>query len=95
MSAKKPMACFKNGFAGFFCIRLTSALMFHGRSSLNYGSKIICHTCHHRFATNLLTRGTDIRSIQELLGHNGISTTQTYTHVVGTHERGISSPLDI
>jgi NADH:ubiquinone oxidoreductase subunit E len=38
---------------------------------------------------------SDIRSIQELMGHNDVSTTMTYTHVTGTHERGVSSPLDM
>jgi integron integrase len=61
---------------------------------MDINKRVTAHTLRHSFATHLLESGTDIRTIQELMGHKDVRTTMIYTHVLKKDLRSVTSPLD-
>lgn len=85
---------FEGQFGGGYSLRSAQAVFKTAMRKAGIKKQIGIHGLRHSYATHLLEMGTDIRFIQELLGHNSIKTTQIYTHVTDVSKSNVKSPLD-
>jgi site-specific recombinase XerD len=85
---------FEGQTGGKYSARSVQAIFKQALRKSNIKKQASVHTLRHSFATHLLESGTNVRVIQQLLGHSSINTTQTYTQVTKTVISSIKSPLD-
>lgn len=85
---------FQGQNGGHYSVRSAQMIFKNTLSKANINKKIGIHGLRHSYATHLIEQGTDIRFVQDLLGHNSIKTTMIYTNLTDSAKRKIISPLD-
>jgi len=85
---------FEGQFGGQYSTTSISRILFNAIKKSDVPKRGGVHSLRHSFATHLLESGTDLRYIQELLGHNSSTTTEIYTYVSNKHIEQIKSPID-
>ena len=91
---KPKLYLFEGQYGGQYSSRSAQQVFRNAMQKAKINKTVGIHSLRHSFATHLLEQGTDIRFIQELLGHNDIKTTLIYTEVSNKNLRKIISPLD-
>lgn len=91
---KPDLYLFEGQSGGSYSAKSVQMVVKNAASRAGIRKKVTPHTLRHSFATHLLENGTDIRYIQELLGHQSIKTTEIYTHITDISKSNIKSPLD-
>jgi integrase/recombinase XerD len=94
MAYKPKLYLFEGQYGGSYTARSASEVLAQAVKRTGIAKRVTLHTLRHSFATHLLEAGTDIRYIQELLGHNSPKTTMIYTHVSSKKISEIKSPLE-
>lgn len=92
---KPKVYLFEGMMGGQFSKRSAQSVFKQAMRKANINKRVGIHSLRHSYATHLLESGTDIRFVQELLGHNSIKTTMLYTHVSNYSKSKIKSPLDL
>jgi len=85
---------FEGQYGGHYSERSVQTVFKNAMKKAKINKKVGVHSLRHSYATHLIEQGTDIRFVQELLGHKSIKTTMIYTHLTDAAKRKIKSPLD-
>ena len=92
---KPAVYLFEGQTGGMYSAKSVQMIVKNAASKAGIKKQVTPHTLRHSFATHLLETGTDIRYIQQLMGHNSIKTTEKYTHITDISKSKIKSPLDL